>query len=102
MDGVLNVLKPAGMTSFDVIARLRRIYGQKKIGHGGTLDPMAAGVLPVFLGRATRLIEYAPIHRKTYEAEFLMGLATDTEDVTGTVVETGEIPADPSIWESTA
>ena len=51
MDGVLNVLKPAGMTSFDVIARLRRIYGQKKIGHGGTLDPMAAGVLPVFLGR---------------------------------------------------
>lgn len=83
MDGVLNVLKPAGMTSFDVIARLRRIYGQKKIGHGGTLDPMAAGVLPVFLGRATRLIEYAPIHRKTYEAEFLMGLATDTEDVTG-------------------
>ncbi len=50
MDGVLNVLKPAGMTSFDVIARLRRIYGQKKIGHGGTLDPMAAGVLPVFLG----------------------------------------------------
>ena len=102
MDGVLNVLKPAGMTSFDVIARLRRIYGQKKIGHGGTLDPMAAGVLPVFLGRATRLIEYAPIHRKTYEAEFLMGFATDTEDVTGTVVETGEIPADPSIWESTA
>lgn len=50
MDGVLNVLKPAGMTSFDVIARLRRIYGQKKIGHGGTLDPMAAGVLPVFWG----------------------------------------------------
>ena len=50
MDGVLNVLKPAGMTSFDVIACLRRIYGQKKIGHGGTLDPMAAGVLPVFLG----------------------------------------------------
>ena len=90
MDGVLNVLKPAGMTSFDVIARLRRIYGQKKIGHGGTLDPMAAGVLPVFLGRATRLIEYAPIHRKTYEAEFLMGLATDTEDVTGTVVATGD------------
>ncbi len=102
MDGVLNVLKPAGMTSFDVIARLRRIYGQKKIGHGGTLDPMAAGVLPVFLGRATRLIEYAPIHRKTYEAEFLMGIATDTEDATGTVVERGEVPQDTTIWEQVA
>lgn len=86
MDGVLNVLKPAGMTSFDVIACLRRIYGQKKIGHGGTLDPLAAGVLPVFLGRAARLIEYAPIHRKTYEAEFLMGLGTDTEDVSGHIL----------------
>ena len=102
MDGVLNVLKPAGMTSFDVIARLRRIYGQKKIGHGGTLDPMAAGVLPVFLGRATRLIEYAPIHRKTYEAEFLMGFSTDTEDATGTVIETGDVPTDISIWEKAA
>lgn len=102
MDGVLNILKPAGMTSFDVIARLRRIYGQKKIGHGGTLDPMAAGVLPVFLGRATRLIEYAPIHQKTYEAEFLMGFRTDTEDATGTVVETGTIPSDTSIWEKAA
>ena len=102
MDGVLNVLKPAGMTSFDVIARLRRIYGQKKIGHGGTLDPMAAGVLPVFLGRATRLIEYAPIHQKTYEAEFLMGFRTDTEDATGEVVETGPIPTDTSIWEKAA
>ena len=102
MDGVLNVLKPAGMTSFDVIARLRRIYGQKKIGHGGTLDPMAAGVLPVFLGRATRLIEYAPIHRKTYEAEFLMGLSTDTEDATGTVTGTCEVPSDTSVWETAA
>ncbi len=102
MDGVLNVLKPAGMTSFDVIARLRRIYGQKKIGHGGTLDPMAAGVLPVFLGRATRLIEYAPIHQKTYEAEFLMGFRTDTEDATGEVVEIGPVPTDTSIWEKAA
>lgn len=100
MDGVLNVLKPAGMTSFDVIAFLRRVYGQKKIGHGGTLDPMAAGVLPVFLGRATRLIEYAPIHRKTYEAEFLMGIATDTEDATGHVIGTGEPVADLASWEN--
>lgn len=102
MDGVLNVLKPAGMTSFDVIAFLRRVYGQKKIGHGGTLDPMAAGVLPVFLGRAARLIEYAPIHTKTYEAEFIMGMATDTEDATGTVIETGAPIADASVWEAAA
>lgn len=102
MDGVLNVLKPAGMTSFDVIAFLRRVYGQKKIGHGGTLDPMAAGVLPVFLGRAARLIEYAPIHRKTYEAEFLMGIATDTEDATGHVIETGKPMGDLSGWEKAA
>ena len=97
MDGVLNVLKPAGMTSFDVIACLRRIYGQKKIGHGGTLDPMAAGVLPVFLGRSARLIEYAPIHRKTYEAEFVMGLATDTEDMTGRIIKTGKVCSDISL-----
>ncbi len=102
MDGVLNVLKPAGMTSFDVIARLRRIYGQKKIGHGGTLDPMAAGVLAVFLGRATRLIEYAPIHTKTYEAEFIMGIRTDTEDATGNIVEMGMPPEDMNQWEEAA
>lgn len=102
MDGVLNVLKPAGMTSFDVIACLRRIYGQKKIGHGGTLDPLAAGVLPVFLGRAARLIEYAPIHRKTYEAEFLMGLGTDTEDVSGHILNRGPVLADRARWDDIA
>lgn len=102
MDGIINVLKPAGMTSFDVIAFLRRIYGQKKIGHGGTLDPMAAGVLPVFLGRAARLIEYAPIHQKTYEAEFMMGISTDTEDLTGEVVRTGIIEEDICRWKLAA
>lgn len=102
MDGVLNVLKPAGMTSFDVIAFLRRVYGQKKIGHGGTLDPLAAGVLPVFLGRAARLIEYAPIHTKTYEAEFLMGFETDTEDVTGKITARGEPLTDIGAWERAA
>lgn len=102
MDGVLNVLKPAGMTSFDVIACLRRIYGLRKIGHGGTLDPMAAGVLPVFLGRSARLIEYAPIHRKTYEAEFVMGMATDTEDLTGKIIETGKVCPDISLWKKAA
>lgn len=102
MDSVLNVLKPAGMTSFDVIAFLRRVYGQKKIGHGGTLDPLAAGVLPVFLGRAARLIEYAPIHTKTYEAEFLMGFETDTEDVTGKITARGEPLTDIGAWERAA
>lgn len=102
MDGVLNILKPAGMTSFDVIAFLRRVYGQKKIGHGGTLDPLAAGVLPVFLGRAARLIEYAPIHTKTYEAEFLMGFETDTEDVTGKITARGEPLTDVGAWERAA
>ena len=102
MDGVINVVKPKDWTSFDVIAKLRRIYHQKKIGHGGTLDPMAKGVLPVFLGRAARLIEYAPIHTKTYEASFRMGLATDTEDMTGRVVEEGPLPEDLSVFERAA
>ena len=102
MDGVINVAKPKDWTSFDVIARLRRIYHQKKIGHGGTLDPMAEGVLPVFLGRAARLIEYAPIHTKTYEAVFRMGLATDTEDMTGQVIEEGPIPEELSVFERAA
>lgn len=102
MDGVINVVKPKDWTSFDVIAKLRRIYHQKKIGHGGTLDPMAEGVLPVFLGRAARLIEYAPIHTKTYEASFRMGLATDTEDMTGQVVEEGPLPEDLSVFERAA
>lgn len=102
MDGIINVLKPPGMTSFDVIAALRRIYGQKRIGHGGTLDPLAAGVLPVFLGRAARLIEYAPIHRKTYEAEFLMGFATDTEDVSGQILRRGTPIGERTRWEEAA
>lgn len=102
MDGVINVVKPKGWTSFDVIAKLRKIYHQKKIGHSGTLDPMASGVLPVFLGRAARLIEYAPIHRKTYEAEFTMGIATDTEDMTGRILEKGPLPEDLSVFEKAA
>lgn len=102
MDGIINVRKPKDWTSFDVVAKLRKIYGQKKIGHGGTLDPMAEGVLPVFLGRATRLIEYAPIHTKSYEARFLMGVSTDTEDMTGTVLERGPVQEDRSVWEKAA
>ena len=88
IQGIINVLKPSGMSSHDIIGQVRRIYGMKKVGHSGTLDPLAAGVLPVFLGQATRLIEYCGDEDKTYRAEFVPGFATDTEDGTGTVVET--------------
>ena len=91
--GIINVLKPTGMSSHDVIGCLRRIYGMKKMGHAGTLDPLAAGVLPVYAGQATRLIEYGDSDVKSYHAEFALGLATDTEDSTGTVVETAAVPA---------
>ncbi|WP_296828572.1 tRNA pseudouridine(55) synthase TruB [uncultured Megasphaera sp.] len=90
--GIINVLKPTGMSSHDVIGCLRRIYGMKKMGHAGTLDPLAAGVLPVYAGQATRLIEYGDSDVKSYHAEFVLGLETDTEDSTGTVVERAPVP----------
>lgn len=92
MDGVFNVLKPPGMTSHDVIGFLRRALNTKKIGHGGTLDPDAAGVLPVFAGAATRLLSYAMEGRKQYIAEFTLGEQRDTGDDSGTVVKTMPIP----------
>ena len=79
-DGIVNVLKPPGMTSHDVVNRIRRIYGTKKAGHSGTLDPDAAGVLPVFIGNATRLLEYAAAATKHYRAEGMFGIRTDTGD----------------------
>ena len=87
MQGIINVLKPAGMTSHDVIYVLRKIYGIRKMGHSGTLDPLAAGVLPVFMGKATRLLAWAPTEPKVYLAEWLVGIATDTEDTSGTIVQ---------------
>lgn len=92
INGIVNVVKPTGMSSHDVIGQLRRIYHMKKIGHAGTLDPLAAGVLPVYLGQATRLIEYGDSSVKTYHAEFALGLATDTEDSTGEVVAQAPVP----------
>lgn len=92
MDGIFNVLKPPGMTSHDVIGFLRRVLNTKKIGHGGTLDPDAAGVLPVFAGSATRLLEYAMEGRKQYIAEFTLGEQRDTGDDSGTVVKTMPVP----------
>ena len=94
INGVINVRKEKGMTSFGVVARLRRIFGQKKIGHTGTLDPDAEGVLPVCLGRATRLVETLSRGTKTYEAVLLLGRTTDTQDTSGKILRTGELTAD--------
>ena len=90
--GIINVLKPCGMTSHDVISFMRRVLNTKKIGHSGTLDPDAAGVLPVFAGTATRLLEYALEGGKSYRAEITFGVKTDTGDDSGTVVQTSELP----------
>ncbi|MDR3563571.1 MAG: tRNA pseudouridine(55) synthase TruB [Negativicutes bacterium] len=89
--GIINVLKPPGMTSHDVVSFVRKVYGQKRVGHAGTLDPAAAGVLPVFLGSATRLIEYTTDADKAYRVELTFGYSTDTGDDTGQVIE--EAPA---------
>lgn len=87
LEGVLAVDKPAGMTSHDVVARTRRILKMKRIGHTGTLDPEVTGVLPLCLGRATRVVEYMQELPKEYEAMLRLGMATDTEDLTGSVIE---------------
>lgn len=86
MDGIVIVDKPQGWTSQDVTARLRRVFGTRRIGHGGTLDPMATGVLPVFVGRATRAVEFFEHAEKTYETVLRLGITTDTEDMTGTIL----------------
>ena len=87
MNGIVIVDKPQDWTSQDVTARLRRVFNTRRIGHGGTLDPMATGVLPVFVGRATRGVEFFEHAEKIYEATLRLGLSTDTEDITGTVLE---------------
>ena len=92
INGIVNVLKATGMSSHDVVGQLRRIYGMKKVGHAGTLDPLAAGVLPVYLGQATRLIEYGDSDVKSYHAEFVLGFSTDTEDSTGQIVAKAAVP----------
>jgi tRNA pseudouridine55 synthase len=84
--GIVNVLKPPGVSSHDVVSYLRRIYGLKKVGHAGTLDPAAAGVLPVFLGQATRLIEFTAEADKSYRVELTFGYATDSGDDSGKVI----------------
>ena len=86
MNGIVIIDKPQGWTSQDVTARLRRVFNTRRIGHGGTLDPMATGVLPVFVGRATRGVEFFEHAEKTYETLLRLGLTTDTEDISGTVL----------------
>ena len=85
--GIINVYKEKGFTSHDVVAKLRGIVGQKKIGHTGTLDPDATGVLPVCLGKATKLCDLLTDKNKTYEAVMLLGMTTDTQDTTGRILE---------------
>ena len=93
MQGILIVDKPTGWTSFDVIAKLRGILGTRKLGHSGTLDPMATGVLPVFCGGASKAVDLQLDHTKAYRATLKLGARTDTGDVTGTVLETAPVTA---------
>ena len=86
MNGIVIIDKPQDWTSQDVTARLRRVFNTRRIGHGGTLDPMATGVLPVFVGRATRGVEFFEHAEKTYETVLRLGMTTDTEDISGTVL----------------
>lgn len=86
-NGILIVDKPEGWTSQDVVAKLRGVYHEKRVGHGGTLDPMATGVLPVFFGRATRAVEFFEHAEKAYEATLCLGTVTNTQDSTGTVLQ---------------
>lgn len=93
-NGILIVDKPEGWTSQDVVSKLRGVLHEKRVGHGGTLDPMATGVLPVFVGRATRAVEFFEHAEKAYETTLLLGTTTDTQDTTGTVLETRPVTAD--------
>ncbi len=91
MTGIILLDKPKDITSFGAVARVRRICGEKKCGHTGTLDPMATGVLTVMLGGATRFIELLPSHNKAYRATFRLGTITDTLDITGKILETRDV-----------
>ncbi len=103
MDGVLVVDKPEGLTSHDVVAVARRVFGEKRIGHTGTLDPLATGVLPLACGRATRLVRFLTASDKEYDATMLFGVTTDTLDVTGTETSRSRMtPARDAVLEALA
>ena len=90
LDGILNIDKPSGLTSFAVVARVRRLCGQRRVGHAGTLDPTARGVLPVCVGKATRVVAFLADARKTYHAVVELGVSTDTLDAEGKVIRRGD------------
>ncbi len=92
-NGILIVDKPSGWTSHDVVAKLRGLLGERRVGHCGTLDPMATGVLPVFAGRATRAVSFAAEGEKEYIAWMKLGIVTDTQDSTGTILEENPVSA---------
>ena len=98
MQGILIVDKPMDWTSFDVVAKLRGVLGTRKLGHSGTLDPMATGVLPVFCGGASKAVDLQLNHDKSYRAVLKLGARTDTGDVTGTVLETAPVRAKGNCW----
>lgn len=96
MDGILPLYKLKGMTSFDCVGKLRTLTRQRKIGHTGTLDPYATGVLPVCIGQATKVVPYMAEDEKTYEAEVTLGAATTTEDVEGEIIDQKNVTVPPS------
>ena len=101
LSGILNVYKPKGLTSHAVVSRVRKFYGVKRVGHAGTLDPMACGVLPVLVGSAAAVQELVMDHDKVYKAGVLFGVTTDTGDVTGTTLETKEPLFDDASFKET-
>jgi len=101
--GVVLLNKPSGLTSHDCVNRMRRLFGTKKVGHTGTLDPMATGVLPILIGRAAKAAEYLSADSKVYLAGLRLGITTDTEDTTGTVLtSTGNIPPRDAVYKTCA
>lgn len=100
MNGILLVDKPQDWTSHDVVAKLRGVFGERRIGHSGTLDPLATGLLVVFLGRATKAVEFSEAAEKEYVAHLRLGLETDTQDITGTVLRTSSEVPDRSALEA--
>lgn len=100
MNGIICVNKPQGFTSFDVIAKLRGIMKIRRLGHGGTLDPMATGVLPVFVGTATKACDIMPDNTKSYRAGFKLGQVTDTQDITGEVITSTDMPVSRDALEA--
>ena len=104
LSGILIIDKPTGITSHDVVWKVRKLFGTKKVGHTGTLDPLASGVLVVLIGRAAKAAEYLVCDDKKYSATLRLGLTTDTEDVTGTVLYThrGELPTQDEVISACA